>query len=370
MAKMKEDWLAIEFGLKDFKTTGTSTVTGFDDAMMMLDEHIVLAQTMLFSPFKKPFEAEIEEWNNKLLYVSDCIDEWMKCQGQWMYLQPIFDSPDIMKQLPTETKRFKGVDNKWRFTMNQCYEDPTILINCSRDGLKDSFLESNKNLDIVQKGLADYLEKKRSNFARFYFLSNDELLEILSQTKEVRKVRSHLRKVFEAIADLTFQMDDTMTNMISAEGENIQFVRRVDPKDRNVEFWMGDVERQMLASVRHVLEHGIHDYVPTPRNEWVTIHPGQVVLNASQVHWTTDVEKALDEGGYEGIKKHLQELEDQLSGTVMLVRQKLSKLAKISVNALIVIDVHAKDVVAELVNLNISDKAAFEWVKQLRYYWY
>jgi len=78
------------------------------------------------------------------------------------------------------------------------------LLNCSRDGLRDSFLESNKNLDIVQKGLADYLEKKRSNFARFYFLSNDELLEILSQTKEVRKVRSHLRKVFEAVADLTF----------------------------------------------------------------------------------------------------------------------------------------------------------------------
>jgi len=78
MAKMKEDWLVIEFGLKDFKTTGTSTVTGFDDAMQILDEHIVLTQTMLFSPFKKPFEAEIEEWNTKLLYVSDCIDEWMK----------------------------------------------------------------------------------------------------------------------------------------------------------------------------------------------------------------------------------------------------------------------------------------------------
>ena len=52
------------------------------------------------------------------------------------------------------------------------------------------------------------------------------------------------------------------------------------------------------------------------------------------------------------------------------MRQKLSKLAKISVNALIVIDVHAKDVVANLVNSRIEDKNAFEWVSQLRYYWY
>lgn len=34
-----------------------------------------------------------------------------------------------------------------------------------------------------------------------------------------------------------------MTSMISGEGENIHFVRKIDPKDRNVEFWMGDVEK-------------------------------------------------------------------------------------------------------------------------------
>lgn len=165
---------------------------------------------------------------------------------------------------------------------------------------------------MVQKGLSDYLEKKRCNFARFYFLSDDELLEILSQTKEVRKVRSHLRKVFEAIADLTFQPDDCMTSMISGEGEDIQFVKKIDPKDRNVEFWMGDVEKQMVASIRNVFEFGIFDYLEKPRNDWVVIHPGQIVLNASQVHWTTDVETAYDTEGYPGIKKYHQALEAQL----------------------------------------------------------
>ena len=94
---------------------------------------------MQFSPFKKPFEAEIEEWNATLLYVSECIDEWMKCQGQWMYLQPIFDSPDIMKQLPSENKKFKAVDKIWKNCINGCIENPNALHACTRDGLLDRF---------------------------------------------------------------------------------------------------------------------------------------------------------------------------------------------------------------------------------------
>jgi len=64
--------------------------------------------------------------------------------------------------------------------------------------------DCNTNLDSVQKGLKAYLESKRAVFARFYFLSNDDLLEILSQTKDVEKVQSHLRKVFENMVELQF----------------------------------------------------------------------------------------------------------------------------------------------------------------------
>jgi dynein heavy chain len=74
-----------------------------------------------------------------LLYVSDCIDEWMKCQGQWMYLQPIFDSPDIMKQLPSENKKFKAVDKVWKACINGVIEDPNALKACTREGLLEKF---------------------------------------------------------------------------------------------------------------------------------------------------------------------------------------------------------------------------------------
>ena len=58
-------------------------------------------------------------------------------------------------------------------------------------------------------------------------------------------MRPHLRKVFEAMADLEFKDDDTIWAMFSIEGEKINFVKKIDPKDRNVEYWMGDVEKMM-----------------------------------------------------------------------------------------------------------------------------
>lgn len=60
---------------------------------------------------------------------------------------------------------------------------PRCIKFCNDTKLLDKFRESAKLLDMVQKGLSDYLETKRAGFSRFYFLSNDELLEILSQTK-------------------------------------------------------------------------------------------------------------------------------------------------------------------------------------------
>lgn len=79
LAKMKKEWEGLNFLLPRFKNTSTCTIAGFDDAIAILDEHIVTSQAMQFSPFKKPFEEEIEEWCGKLMVVSDTLEEWVKC---------------------------------------------------------------------------------------------------------------------------------------------------------------------------------------------------------------------------------------------------------------------------------------------------
>ncbi|RVE70747.1 hypothetical protein OJAV_G00066880 [Oryzias javanicus] len=370
MQTMTQVWDGVSFHHQPHKDTGVSILTALDDIQMMLDDQIVKTQTMMGSPFVKPFQSEMKQWEERLLHIQESIDEWLKLQAQWLYLEPIFSSQDIMQQIPEEGSLFQTVDQNWRELMGHCIKDPKVLQATSLPGLLETLQESNVLLENIMKGLNAYLEKKRLYFPRFFFLSNDEMLEILSETKDPLRVQPHLKKCFEGIAKLDFLPNLDIQAMYSSEGERVELIRNISTSEAKgaVEKWLLQLEDAMVSSVRDVIDRSRVAYEKTGRNQWVKEWPGQVVLCTSQIFWTLEVHKAF-ETGTNGLKKYYQQLQNQLNDIVELVRGKLPKQTRTTLGALVTIDVHARDVVMELIEKGVSHDTDFQWLAQLRYYW-
>lgn len=132
--KMLTDWDGLAFELGEWKDTGTYILKGgpVDEAQMLLDDHLVKSQAMTASPFARPFEDRLIPWERKLRRLQDILDQWLKCQGKWLYLEPIFGSEEIMKQIPKEGAAFRAMDNIWRGIMNRVKENPVVVEASSR----------------------------------------------------------------------------------------------------------------------------------------------------------------------------------------------------------------------------------------------
>ncbi|XP_059151071.1 dynein axonemal heavy chain 3-like [Physella acuta] len=113
LKRMKDDWGGMQFQFVTYKDSGVSILASFDDIQVLLEDHIVKTMTMKGSPFIKPFEDEINKWDNLLHRMKSILDSWLRVQSAWLYLEPIFGSQDIRNQIPVEGKMFEEVDAHW-----------------------------------------------------------------------------------------------------------------------------------------------------------------------------------------------------------------------------------------------------------------
>ncbi|CBZ28360.1 dynein heavy chain, point mutation [Leishmania mexicana MHOM/GT/2001/U1103] len=373
LMNMVTEWKRLVFEMEPYQDTFKLKA---NDAMQLtLDEHILKTQSMLGKPTVRQtpaLQARVTQWSDQLNNTQSTMDEWFRCQSTWSYLEPIFVSADISRSLPAEKKMFVEIDDTWHAVMARTRATPQIITRCQDDSLYKTLSSANTNLEEILRKLQQFLETKRMAFPRFYFISNEELLQILSDSRDPYLVQPYLCKCFEGIKTLTFADHHDMVGMESAEGERVRFVRTVNPSDHHnqVELWLQAVENAMKATIRDQLQQAIGDYTQRKRTEFIRAWPGQVVIAVCCFFWTMEATQAMVADGTVGLTTYYEKCARQLDDLILLVRDSgLGNVARCTLEALVVIEVHAKDILRMLGEKGVESPSSFDWLAQLRYYW-
>lgn len=356
-------------------------VKGWDDLFAKCGENLNSLTAMKFSPYYKVFEEDASHWEDRLNKVHVTFDIWIDVQRQWVYLEGIFaGNADIKQLLPVESSRFQNINSEFLSLMKKVSKSPYVMDVLNIPNLQKSLERLADLLGKIQKALGEYLERERAAFPRFYFVGDEDLLELIGNSRDVVRVQKHFRKMFAGLHSLRLSEDmSTIVGINSKEGETITLLRPISfARNPKINDWLSALEHEMkqtlaVLTADSIQEFSTHFNATFDRTQFLAFldrFPAQVVLLATQVVWTRSVEEVLAKQSF--TKQSLAKVHDQiehilqaLAETVLLY---LDTLQRKKCEHLITEMVHQRDVIAGLLRHSVSSADNFHWLYQMRFY--
>lgn len=351
---------------------------GWDDLFNKCGEHLNSLTAMRMSPYYRIFEEDVASWEDKLNRIHVLFDVWIDVQRQWVYLEGIFSgNADIKHLLPVESARFQNINSEFLTVMKRVNKSPFVLDVLNIPGIQKNLERLADLLTKIQKALGEYLERERSSFPRFYFVGDEDLLEIIGNSKNTRRIMKHLKKMFAGIS--TLQMDEDETQLLgfsSREGEEVYFRTPIVLKNfPKINDRLAKVESEMRVSLAYLLSQAIAELNGFFKVDsslslddllaWTDSYPAQLVVLAVQIAWTDLVESSIVTAGLTSVLALVSQTLDLLADTVL---QDIAVLQRRKCEHLITELVHQRDVIRSLITSGTRSTTNFEWLYHMRFY--
>lgn len=372
--KISQEWMTKEFIMVPYSCISgrqTYILGGVEDLLISLDDALTTLATIRSSKYVNPIKHAIQDWDNRLSMMMEVVETWMVCQKNWICLEEIFASMDLQRQLSNEARQFQRADKAWRDLIHTAVDKMSALKFSSIPGVLESFELCNGLLEQVFRSLEDYLESKRQIFPRFYFISDNELLDIMSHTRKPFAVQPYISKLFGNVRSLEFFESSTTTlqalAMVSTEGERLKLIKPL-PARGSSEQWLSSLETLSLDSVKFEVKQAVDAYDPLCRTQWLLKHISQAILTAVEIIWTNIAEKCLQ--GSTALSDVLKSWIDYVTELAQFTKEMNTPLINhYAVISLLTLDVHRRDILQSLVINQVTSPNDFHWLRQLRSYW-
>ncbi len=305
-------------------------------------------------------------------------DIWIDMQRQWIYLDGIFNGSNETKHLlPNETQKFQSVSSEFLNLMKKIIKSSFILDILLIQGIQNILERLIDLLNKLQKSLSEYIERERNSFSRFYFIGDEDLLEMIGNSNNLDKIQKHLNKMFPGVNSFIIN-DSNIIGICSKEGEEVHFVNSISIQfsTMNIKEFLSLIDDEIKLTLATLLKKSVYELKLNLNNEqyllWIEKYQAQLIVIAVQILWTELIENALNEIELnndpiclKNIIENIQKKLDFLAESVCL-DQALNKRKKIE--HLIIELIHQRDITNDLMKKKVNSIKNFEWICRMRLY--
>lgn len=374
--QVRDTWQNYSLDLVNYQNK-QRLIRGWDDLFTKCSENLNSLQAMRHSPYYKEFEEEASSWEDKLNRVHVLFDVWIDVQRQWVYLEGVFTgNNDIKHLLPTESSRFNNINTEFIAVMKKVYKSPYVMDVLAIPGVQKSLDRLAELLSKIQKALGEYLERERVSFPRFYFVGDEDLLEIIGNSNDTSRVAKHFKKMFAGISGVEMNDDNAIVAITSKEGEHIDLKKEVSLiKLPKINDWLGALDVSAKLTLAELLSEAIAVFEPiftaetldaAAFQDYLETFPAQIVILAAQVVWTNLVENCLASAG-KGLETILEGEIRLLNLLAESVLSELTPLTRKKCEHFITEAVHQRDTISKLIRAEANSPGHYVWLLQMRY---
>ncbi|XP_033127107.1 dynein heavy chain domain-containing protein 1-like isoform X2 [Anneissia japonica] len=417
------------------------TLIGIEELKYLLEDSQVTLQCMLVSPHLAELKTEAEIWHHNLQQVDEMLDLWTLTQIKWRYLSKVFSSDKLSSTLHKQAVKFNSVNTRYEEIMKSVVGDPKVLSILNKrvgqknrrplqgDVLRDCFKSMIHDQEEIIKELQQHLKEIRSKFPRLYFMSDDDLMILLTITRDKRAWVPYARNLFPGITELKFAVPNssammkTMLDMhlhshklevigiYGDHGESVPLIAAV-ASTSEISDWLGRLEANVKSTMGNFLQMCMEarlsrDYI-TPvkileelasleetkkekkqseeesklkhavkRNfqHWLLRFPAQCVLTAEAVVWERNTRHALEDQDKSALLKNKESLDRRLEQYISILSEISAgdlnfdprNRLHILLRNLINQTLHQKCIIEGLLSVSSISSRCFEWESVLKH---
>ncbi|WFD21602.1 hypothetical protein MEQU1_000257 [Malassezia equina] len=366
LQQVREAWSVYALEWVDYRHE-CLLLKGFDALSALASEHAGGLRAMAASAHYRVFEEEARLWEDRVARIQTTFELWADVQRQWVYLHGVLGTrTDMAHVLPVECARFQSISSEFLALLKKAAKASHVLDVVNLAGVRPTLERLAELLHRLQTALGEYLEKERVRFPRFYFVGDDDLLEMLGMGSDVAQVNHHLQQMWAGLHRVHLD-GRRIVRIETTAHECIDLDTPIEVRDgAPVHEWLQALEAAMprtLAAHLPVVIDALpscvtHDHIEV----WLASAPAQLLVLACQIVVVRRVEAAARDSAWTAaalapVATWLDEMLQALGAACA------TEAVRARAEQLVCLLTHASSVVAAL-----PSRGTAAWIHELRHY--